>query len=170
MKKTSTKFRLTGKRHRRFLQGVVISLILIATPFLFYIYRFAPAEDSWDLGFFTLYNGGFGTVKTFVHALMTKLMFLVFTTIWFFTARHWWRFSILVPFGLFFFQTMGVINQNIEYSDNFNFWKVMPLLLPIVVIMIYISVKLKDQTQLLDLRDQVEKEIETIKAKREANE
>ncbi len=169
LKKTNTKSQTTGNRYKRFIQGALISIILISTPFLFYLYRLAPKADTWDLGFMVLNNGGFSTVKVFVHALMTKLMFLIFTTIWFFTSKHWWRFSILIPFGLFFFQTTGVINQNIKYTEDFNFWSVVPMLLPILIGMILVSIKLNKETRLLDIREQISIEMEEIKQKRRAS-
>ncbi|WP_299431506.1 hypothetical protein [uncultured Aquimarina sp.] len=168
-KKKTTKFQRTGNRNKRFIQGVIISAILIATPFLFYLYRFAPKSDSWDLGLFIIYSGGFKSVIGFVHAFFTKVTFLIITTIWFFTARQWWRFAILIPFGMFFFQLSGVINQNIRYTDDFSFWKSLIILGPILIGMIMYSIKLNQKTQLLDIREQVKKEMEAIKNERKAS-
>lgn len=171
-KKTNTTFRLEDKRHKRFIGGVVISLILISAPFVFYVYRLAPVEPVWKIntwfGEFSMGSGGFPTVKTFLHSFLTKMMFLVFLTIWFFDSYKWWRFAILVPFGLFFYQLISLLNHKIGYTDNFNFWHVVPLLLPIVLLMIWISVKLNKDSQLLDLREQVIKEKQEINNNRRA--
>lgn len=150
------------------MQGVVISLILIATPFLFYLYRFAPKAENWDLGIIAIQSGGFKTVIGFVHAFFTKVTFLLITTIWFFTCSKWWRYAILVPFGMFFFQLTGVLNHQIQYTDDFDFWKVTPILLPVVIIMVMISIRLNNRTQLLDIREQVMKEMQEIRNKKKS--
>ncbi|WP_378186851.1 hypothetical protein ACE939_00700 [Aquimarina sp. W85] len=142
---------------------------MIVTPFLFYIYRFAPKAESWDLGFMVVQSGGFGTVIGAVHALFTKITLCLITTMWFFTATQWWRYAILVPFSMFLFQLSGVINQHLEYIDNYDFWYSLPIIIPIVAIMIMISRKLNDQTKILDLRKYVEDKIASINSERQSH-
>jgi magnesium-transporting ATPase (P-type) len=158
-----TKSPLTDKRHKIFLKGVIISIILIITPFLFYIYRFAPKADVWDLGFITIGSGGFKTIVGFSHAFFTKITFVLITSIWFFTAKQWWRYAILVPVTMFLFQLTGVINHKIEYIDNYDFWYSIPVVLPIVIFMILVSLKINKQSKLLDIRETIQNEIEAIK-------
>ena len=166
LKKTSTKFRPTDKRNRQFRKGVFISLLLMLTPFVFYLYRFAPDAESWDIGILSINSGGFDTVFGMVHALFTKITFLILTTTWFFTCKHWWKYAILVPFGMFFFQLTGVLNHQIQYTDDFNFWSVLPVLSPVVIGMVLISIKLNKRTKLLDIREQVKHEMQVIRNER----
>jgi hypothetical protein len=87
--KQNTKFRQTDRK-TTFISGVLLSLILIATPFLFYIYKYAPAENgaTWETIFGTVEAGNFGNVQSYMHALFTKVTFLLITAIWFVTSRN----------------------------------------------------------------------------------
>lgn len=144
-------------------RGVVIGLLLISAPFLFYLYLLVPSSDTWDIGIFVIQSGGFKTVQVFVWSLLNKSVFLLITTLWFFTASQWWRYCILVPFTLFLFQLSGVLNQQLEYIDQYDFWYSLPIVVPIVIAMIIISIKLNKQSKQLDLRDRITNKIEAIR-------
>ncbi|WP_339700790.1 hypothetical protein [uncultured Marixanthomonas sp.] len=133
------KSRLTDKK-RTFINGVLLTIFLVATPFLFYFYKLAPkGGEEWDTFFGTITPGGFGSVQVYLHALATKSTFVLLTGIWFLTSKNWWKYAILIPFTMFLFQLSGVINYKIEYIDEFDFWYSLPIILPILILLIYIS-------------------------------
>jgi hypothetical protein len=119
---------------------VLASILLIITPFLFYIYKIAPVDSKeWDTMVGQISSGGFSNVQAYLHALFTKLTFVLLTGMWFLTSRNWWKYAILVPFTMFLFQLSGVINYNIQYIDEYDFWYSLPVILPIVFFLVYIS-------------------------------
>lgn len=153
------KSHLTDRRKNIFL-GVLLSFFLIATPFLFYIYKFAPSDaKEWKTIFGVINSGGFGSVQAYMHALFTKITFVSLTGIWFLTSNNWWKYAILVPFTMFLFQLSGVINYKIQYIDEFDFWYSLPLILPIVIFLIYISYRLGKSVSSNDLKTQLDEEI-----------
>lgn len=139
-------------------------LILIATPFLFYLYRLAPADSKeWDTIFGTFSSGGFNNVQSYFYTLFTKLTFVLLTGIWYLTSRNWWKYAILVPFTMFLFQLSGVINYNIQYIDEYDFWYSLPVIIPIVVFLIFISYLIGKRPSQSDLlKKQVDEEITNI--------
>ncbi len=161
--KTNTKYHQTDKK-RRIIKGVLLSALLVATPFLFYFYKNAPAEASeWHTWLGTIKSGGFGSVQSYMHALFTKLTFILLTTVWFLTSRNWWKFAILIPLTMFLFQLSGVINYKIQYIDEFDFWYSLPVILPILFFLIYISYRIgKRETPGVDLKEEVDEEINNI--------
>ncbi len=161
--KINTKFPQTD-RNRSIIIGVLLSLILITTPFLFYIYKFAPADATeWDTFFGSLESGGFGSVQSYMHALFTKITFVLLTGIWFVTSKNWWKYAILVPFTMFLFQLSGVINQNVQYIDEYDFWYSLPVVLPIIFFLIYISYLVGKRSSGNDsLKKEVDQEITNI--------
>ena len=161
--KTNTKYHQTDKK-RRIISGVLLILLLIATPFLFYFYKNAPAEASeWHTWLGTIKSGGFGSVQSYMHALFTKLTFILLTTVWFLTSRNWWKFAILIPLTMFLFLLSGVINYKIQYIDEFDFWYSLPVILPILFFLIYISYRIgKRETPGVDLKEEVDEEINNI--------
>lgn len=161
--KTNTKFHQTDKK-RRIIKGVLLSALLVATPFLFYFYKNAPAEAiEWHTWLGTIKSGGFGSVQSYMHALFTKLTFILLTTVWFLTSRNWWKYAILIHLTMFLFQLSGVINYKIQYIDEFDFWYSLPVILPILFFLIYISYRIgKRETPGVDLKEEVDEEINNI--------
>ena len=144
-----------------FKKGVAISLLLIATPFLFYIYTIAPADSKeWDTIFGSIEAGNFKSVQTFLHALFTKITFVLLTLIWFLTSNNWWKYAILVPLTMFLFQLFGVISSKLQFIDEFDFWYSLPFIIPILAFLIYISIRISKKPDLsYELKNDVKEEI-----------
>ena len=157
------KFRQTDRK-KNLLTGVLLSLLLIATPFLFYIYKYAPDSKEWDTIFGTIRASGFSNMQAFMHAVFTKLTFIMLTTIWFLTSKNWWKYAILVPLVMFLFQFIGVLNYELKYIDEFDFWYSLPIILPILIFLIYISYRIsKNESDSADLMSEVDEEIKKLK-------
>jgi amino acid transporter len=161
--KTNTKFRQTDRK-KRLVIGGVIAFLLAITPFLFYLYKYAPDNSKvWETAFFTFESKGFSNAQNFIHALFTKITLVIITSLWFVTAKHWWKWAILIPLTMFLFQLLGVINFQKSYMDDFDFWYSLPIIMPIVVFLIWISHELNKTIGDLDLKDEIEEELESYK-------
>lgn len=158
--KNNTRFRQTDKKRSIFI-GVLLSMVLTATPFLFYIYQFAPADSTqWETSFGTIKASGFNSVQSFLHALFTKATFVLLLGIWFLTARNWWKYAILIPLTMFLFQFIGVLNVELEYIDEYDFWYSLPIIIPILLFLIFISIRLSTKQDIsASLKDEVDHEI-----------
>ncbi len=159
-----TTYRHQTDRKKKYLIGVLISIVLVTTPFLFYIYRIAPTEGSeWDTIFGKITAGSFQNVSYYLHSLFTKMTFVILTGIWFLTSSNWWKYAILVPFTMFLFQLSGVINYKIQYIDEYDFWYSLPVILPILFFLIYISLRIgRRGKNEVDLKKEVDEEIKQI--------
>ena len=156
------KYRQTDRK-KDLLKGGVISIVLISTPFLFYIYKYAPADQtSWDTFLGTFEAGAFSNVQTYMHALFTKITFVILTGLWFLTSGKWWRYSILVPFTMFLFQLSGVISYKVKYMDEYDFWDALPFILPILFFMGYLSHRLSVRKSNNTLDNEAEEEIKKM--------
>lgn len=158
------RFQTTDKKRSSLTSGVLLILIIIATPFLFYLYRLVPPEETeWKTLVGTISSGGFNTVQVYIYTLFTKLTFVLLAGIWFLTSKNWWKYAVLVPFTMFLFQLSGVINQNMQYIDEYDFWYSLPVILPILFFLIYISLRLNKRDKTRDnLKDEVDDEISKI--------
>ena len=160
--KTNTRFHQTDRK-KNLLTGVLISLLLVATPFLFYIYKYAPDSKEWDTVFGTIKASGFSNVQAYMHAVFTKLTFIMLTTIWFLTSKNWWKYAILVPLVMFLFQFIGVLNYELQYIDEFDFWYSLPIIAPILIFLIFISYRIsKNESDSTDLMSEVDDEIKKL--------
>ena len=63
---------------------------------------------------------------------------------------------------MFLFQLSGVINHKVQYNDEYDFWYSLPLVLPIVLFLIYISYRLSKSSSSSDLKQQADEEIKNI--------
>tara|TARA_B100000378_G_C17974422_1_gene388242 strand:- start:675 stop:884 length:210 start_codon:yes stop_codon:yes gene_type:complete len=61
---------------------------------------------------------------------------------------------------MFLFQLTGVLNYNVQYVDEYDFWKALPLILPILVFMICISFKMNTKINQLDLGEELNRDID----------
>lgn len=162
--KRNTKFHQTDRK-TTFFSGVLLSLCLIATPFLFYIYKYAPAESgaTWDTIFGTIEAGNFGNVQSYMHALFTKITFVLLTAIWFVTSRNWWKYAILVPLTMFLFQLSGVVNHQIQFIDEFDFFYSIPVIIPILLLLIFISYRISRRSAVAeDLNADANEEVKRL--------
>lgn len=64
---------------------------------------------------------------------------------------------------MFLFQLSAAVNHNIEYIDEFDFWYSLPIILPILFFLIYISVRIGKRSSGEDsLKREVDQEITNI--------
>ncbi len=160
-KKTTKSQKVLGRK-KRLIIGGVIALLLAMTPFLFYLYKYAPNNSkTWETFLFTIETKSFSNAQNFIHALFTKITFVVVTTLWFITAKHWWKWAILIPLIMFLFQLLTVINYQTSYIDEFDFWYSLTIIIPIIVFLIWISNELNKTIGDLDLKDEIEEELES---------
>lgn len=161
--KTSTKFQSTDRKKRLIIGGVIATLLAM-TPFLFYLYKYAPDNSkTWETVIFKFETKSFNNAQGFIHALFTKITFVIITSLWFITARHWWKWAILIPLAMFLFQLLSVVNYQEDYFDDFDFWYSLPVIIPIIIFLIWISHELNKTINDLDLKDEIEEELESYK-------
>jgi len=101
-------------------------------------------------------------VQSLLHALFTKITFVLITGIWFLTSKNWWRFAILVPFTMFLFQLSGVISYKVKYMDEYDFWDSLPFILPIVFLVVYISYRLSVRKPKSTLDEEAKEEVRNM--------
>lgn len=137
---------------------------MIATPFLFYTYKIAPKDSKeWDTIFGIIKAGNYRNVQFYMHSLLTKSTFVLITGMWFLTSKNWWKYAILVPFTMYLFQLVGVLNHKLQYIDEFDFWYSLPVILPILFFLVYISIRINaNKNNSADLMSEVEDEIKKI--------
>ncbi len=153
------RYQITDNK-KKLLIGVVVIIIMAITPFLFYFYKIVPkGVTSWDFLFFTIESNGFKSVQIFSHAFFTKLTFVISFSIWFITCKYWWKWVLLIPLVMFLFQLTGVLNQNIKYIDEYDFWYSLPVTIPVLGFLLWLRKKLNFYTNALDIKDDIDNKI-----------
>ncbi len=81
-----------------FIKDIVITLVIIVLPFIFYTYKLIPADVKvFENSFFRLETIYYIDLQTFFWTSSIKLLTLSIMFIWFLTCKHWWRYAIIVP-------------------------------------------------------------------------
>ena len=118
--------------NKNLFKGSLVATFIAATPFLFYLYEYIPAQPSWETLLFTYQSNFYQDVQVAVWAIAMKLIPLLLLFVWFFTCRHWWYHALLVPITMFVYQLFGTINSDMEYFDEFQLIYLVPLMALII--------------------------------------
>ncbi|MDP5157147.1 MAG: hypothetical protein NWQ07_01050 [Flaviramulus sp.] len=118
------------------IKGSIIATIIAITPYLYSIHDSVPSSQVWDAYFFVYDSNHWGDANLFFWILTSKLVPLLLITIWFFTCRHWWFHSLLVPIAMYIYQIFDLFFQD-QALDKFQLMYMIPLM-AIVIPSIYL--------------------------------
>ncbi|MFD2914007.1 hypothetical protein [Psychroserpens luteus] len=150
--KEKLKFQHTDKRSnsKLIINGSIIGVLISITPIFFYSYIYFPDTKVWENFLFTYNSGFYEDVRTSFWMIMTKLIPLFLLFIWFFTCRHWWYHSILVPIAMFTYQLIGTINEDVIFFDNFDLIYMLPIMAIIIPSIYLIRAKMFNKINYAD--------------------
>ena len=144
-----------------FKKDLLIVFIIIALPFLFYLYLLVPMSKKWNIIFFNVEFNYFDDAQTFVWTLLTKILTFLILCLWFLTCKHWWRYAIIVPITIECYKIFEVINSDFEYFDN-KFLISIPFTLPIILLLLYLANKLNYYSQSINTSAELDEEINEL--------
>ena len=134
--KPKLKFQVTNSNRSLILGSVVATLIAI-TPFLFTLYESVPDQKVWDTFLFTYDSIWYESAQVAAWTILGKLVPLYLLFLWFFTCRHWWYHTLLVPIAMYIYQIIGILNDDIKFADTNQFLYLLPVM-AIVIPSIYL--------------------------------
>jgi len=144
------------------LTGSLIAVLIAATPYIFYSYKSFPETDTWETFLFTYKTGYYSKIYIMAWTILGKFIPLLLLSIWFFTCKHWWYHVILIPIGMYLFQFISTINDDLRYFDVLEIWYLIPVMAIIIPLVYLVRAKLFSQMHDDDL-DDFEKELQTKK-------
>ncbi|WP_394907878.1 hypothetical protein [uncultured Mesonia sp.] len=124
------------------LTGSYIALLIGATPFLFYSYESFPSTKTWETFLFTFESNYYEEVNVSIWTMMTKFIPLFLLIIWFLTCKHWWYHVILIPTGMFLFQLISVLNDDLRITDETELIYVLPIMLATIPLIYLIRARI----------------------------
>lgn len=141
---------------------IFIALSLFFYPLFYNMHQLIPEglEEVNVLGL-TLDNNGFVDVHTYYWFLTNKLGLSILMIIWFYTSKNWWRYAILTPIILYTYQFWEA-NQDIQHLDAFGNLKAFPAVFSVVFLLVVLSRTFKYKYGLLDIHDNIVKELDII--------
>jgi hypothetical protein len=112
--------------------GSIIGVFISCSPYFFYLYESVPLSQTWKTTFFTYDSQGWGDANFAMWVLTGKILPLIFLVIWFFTNKHWWYHSLLVPIAMYVYQIMGFFSDETKFIDEFQLMYMVPVMAIII--------------------------------------
>jgi len=132
------------------LVGSIVATIIAATPFIFNLYQSFPNTLVWETFLFTYEAKYYESVAIVAWTLMGKIIPLILLFIWFFTNRHWWYHVLLVPIGMYFYQIITTLNDDLEFADMNSIIYLLPVMAIIIPSIYLIRAKMFDKINTVD--------------------
>lgn len=110
----------------------VIATIIALTPLLFNAYESVPDQKVWNTYFFTYDSEYYESAFVMAWTLMSKLIPLLLMFIWIFTCRHWWYHVILIPIGMFIYQIIVILDDDLSFADQNEVFVLLPVMIIII--------------------------------------
>ncbi|WP_245896815.1 hypothetical protein [Kordia periserrulae] len=133
------------KSEKSLVTGSVIALLIVISPYLFYLYSSFPSNDTWETSWFSYKSVYYQDISYLVWILMGKLIPLLFLLLWFFTCKHWWYHAIIVPIAMYTFQIYTTLNDEMRYHDEIEIYYLIPIMMVIIPSVYFIRIKLFDK-------------------------
>lgn len=147
--KRKLKYHPTDKK-RALTSGTLIAVVILVTPYLFYLYQGFPAESRWE-SFFGVYESRFyESVQVVAWVLFGKFIPLLLLLIWFFTCKHWWYHVLLVPMCMYVFQVYTTISNDVRFADTNEFFVIAPIVFVMAIFSYTIRMKVFDKVHGID--------------------
>ena len=115
-----------------------------------------PDVKSHDFFGWTFTSNYWGSVRYFMYYIFAKLIPLSLLLIWFTTCKHWWYHSIAIPISIYIFQLISVINDDVEFNDEYEFIYSVPISLIIIMILYFIRSKISIFLKARDIKKEMD--------------
>lgn len=151
---------------KRNASDIIVFLMILALPFIFYLYKLAPITPRWKIWFLTLSSEPyFSNIQYFLWLLSSKFLLVSVCLIWYLSCRYWWKYAILAPLTLGILQLISLLNVSVGYFDEIEYKYSLPIVIPIVIVLIWLSRKLHYMAIIRDLQSSLDAEIKHITRK-----
>ena len=136
-KKLESSLKTDNKTSKGLLLGSVVATLIAITPYLYSLYESVPVGKTWDTFLFTYESIYWHDVNYAMWVFTGKLVPLYLLILWFFTCKHWWYHTLLVPIAMYIFQIIVTLNTETKYMDEFQLIYLLPVM-AIVIPSIYL--------------------------------
>ncbi|WP_298499278.1 hypothetical protein [uncultured Algibacter sp.] len=122
---------LEADKKQTLIKGSIIATLIAITPYLFSLYNSVPNTQVWDTFLFSYDSKSWENANLVFWIFTSKIIPLILLFIWFFTCRHWWFHSLLVPLAMYIFQIFDLFFQDQEL-DKFQLIYMIPIMAVVI--------------------------------------
>lgn len=118
--------------NKKLLLGSIVATLIAITPFVFNLHKSVPEIKVWDTYLFVYDSKYYEDVSVIAWTLMNKTIPLFLLLIWFFTNRHWWYHTLLVPISMYIYQIIITLNSDLYFVDGNEVIYTLPFMIIII--------------------------------------
>ncbi len=157
------------------LTGSIIAFCIAFSPYIFYLYEIFPSGPVWENSFFTYESKYYENVLTAAWTYLGKITPLFLLLIWFFTCKHWWYHSILIPISMYAYQILSTVYDDVYLEKPINFDTdgliyLAPFFISILVIVYLVRIQIFDRVYGIDLSELNETDVTVFSKSMSTNE
>ena len=108
--------------------GSIIATFIAITPYLFSLHESVPKQKIWNTFLFTYDSASWEDANYAMWVITGKLIPLLLLLVWFFTCRHWWHHTIMVPISMYIYQIYIVLDGDSAHTDEFQLMYLIPIM------------------------------------------
>ncbi|WP_299274629.1 hypothetical protein [uncultured Psychroserpens sp.] len=124
-------------------KDIIIIVLILGLTFGYYAVEQIPTRiKKVNFIFFEVGDLGFVDFSTMAHFIKMKVLIILYALTWFFTSHHWWKSSILVIITIELLKLISALNPNQRFFDEIEFYTSLPITIPIILLLFYISYKI----------------------------
>ncbi len=143
---------------RFLLLGSVIAFFIAISPYIFYLYEIFPDGPVWENSFFTYESKYYQSVLTAAWTYLGKITPLFLLLMWFFTCKHWWYHSILIPIAMYLYQIIVAFYEDVYldseiFMDTNGLIYLAPFFLLILIVLYLVRIQIFDRIYGIDLSE-----------------
>jgi hypothetical protein len=157
----------TKARKRFFIETFAVFFVIIS-PFIFKAHQYLSGDPEATITIlgYVVDRNGFADLNTYAWFLLSKIVPFYLLLIWFFTCKHWWYHTILIPAIMYAFQIFEVVYSEGNIVDTKNILWLLPVCMVVIPFVYLIRIRLYDRyVHGIDL-DAMEAELNALKEKR----
>ena len=138
--------------------------IILISPLCIYLYQLFPMRVAYyENNYFKLESNYYDDIQAMIYMISTKVVFVIIYSIWYVTSKNWWKSVILFPLFFSIYQLILVVNDEVEYIDNYQeLLYTIVLSIPVIFGLTFLSKKLDYYEQSHNLKETVDKEIDDL--------
>ncbi|HEY9183938.1 MAG TPA: hypothetical protein VIM94_01310 [Salegentibacter sp.] len=154
------------QRSKFLLLGSIIAIFIAFSPYIFYLYEIFPSGRVWETSFFTYESLYYESVMTAAWTYLGKITPLFLLLIWFFTCKHWWYHTILIPISMYTYQLIVSFYEDVylqvNLMDTNQLIYLAPFFIIILSIVYLIRIKIFDRIYGIDLSEIEETDVSVM--------
>ncbi|WP_323788860.1 hypothetical protein [Psychroserpens sp.] len=141
-------------------RDLFVMVLIMALPFLFYLYTISPKNTKiWKTQFYTFNSGYFETIDLYFWTLSIKFLTIGLLSIWFISCLRKWKYVLVIPICFEFYKLFVNINYAENGSQDINLIKVLFISALFLALLIVSSIKLQYVTQGNKINNLINEEI-----------